>query len=199
MRTFFTAVCVLLLVMPFCLWAQAEDDDLYIPTYVLGDRMIMINGGLFTPLFFQDTTGTPHPTNLSMGGVGSIQFSAYLDNNNSLGIEGGGMFAFTEDNNNLFMLPVTARYSYILRKYPFDFPLSIAAGANFIRYGSTFRILPILKPGISIYWNYSNAWAFGLNVVYWWSPEMYMGPAPPRAHSRFGNFLETTLSARYYF
>jgi hypothetical protein len=117
----------------------------------------------------------------------------------SIGGEGGGMFAFTPNDNNLFMLPVTIRYSYFLRKYPFDFPLTIAAGANFVRLNSDFRILPIVKPGISGFWNYSTSWAFGVNVVYWWTPDIYMGPEPPHEQSRIGHFLEFSLSARYHF
>jgi hypothetical protein len=189
-----------LLGLPLCLFAQEdEEEDEYIPTYVLGDQMLMINGGLFVPLFFQTLAGDLHSTRLSVGGVGSLQWSTHLNNNMTLGGEGGGMFAFTPNDNNLFMLPVTVRYSYILRKYPFDFPLSIAGGVNFVRLNSVFRLLPILKPGISGYWNYNEAWAFGVNVVYWWTPDIYMGPTPPHSDSRIGNFLEFTLSARYHF
>ncbi|MDR1894241.1 MAG: hypothetical protein LBQ61_06060 [Spirochaetales bacterium] len=199
MRKNLLALCAgLVFLMTFSLAAQ-EDDDAYIPTYVLGDQMLMINGGLFTPLFYQTLSGDIHSTHLTVGGVGSIQWSGYLNNDMSIGAEGGGMFAFTPNDNNLFMLPVTIRYSYFLRKYPFDFPLSIAAGVNFLRLNSVFRILPILKPGISAYWNYDSSWAFGLNIFYWWTPDLYAGPEPPQEHSRFGNFIEFSLSARYHF
>ena len=198
MRKLLCAACVLAMFFPAFPLAAQEDDDDYIPTYILGDQMLMMNAGLFLPLFFQDLSGTTHSTRLSLGGVGSIQYSTYLNNNMTLGFEGGGMFAFTPNDNNLFMVPVTVRYSYILRAYPFDFPLSIAAGVNFARLGSAVRTLPILKPGVSAYWNYDAAWAFGINFVYWWTPDIYMGPSPPHGHSRFGNFLEISLSARYH-
>ncbi|MCL1818743.1 MAG: hypothetical protein FWG35_07415, partial [Spirochaetaceae bacterium] len=122
MRKLLCAACVLAMFFPAFPLAAQEDDDDYIPTYILGDQMLMMNAGLFLPLFFQDLSGTTHSTRLSLGGVGSIQYSTYLNNNMTLGFEGGGMFAFTPNDNNLFMVPVTVRYSYILRAYPFDFP-----------------------------------------------------------------------------
>ena len=176
-----------------------NDDDRFVPTYSLGNQMLMINAGMFIPLFFQSLSGNMESTNLSLGGVGSLQWSAYLNNDMTLGIEGGGMFAFSPNGRNLFMLPVTVRYAYILRAFPFEFPLSLAAGFNFTRLDSQFQILPIVKPGVSAYWNYSPEWAFGVNFIYWWTPNIYQGPSPPNNQSRFGNFLEITLSALYHF
>ncbi|MDR2589174.1 MAG: hypothetical protein LBC67_07080 [Spirochaetales bacterium] len=179
--------------------AQEGDYDEYEPTFDMGDQMIIISGGLFAPLFYQSLAGDINSTRLTVGGVGSLQWSTYLNNNMSVGAEGGGMFAFTPNGRNLFMVPVTARFSYVLRKHPFDFPLSLAAGLNFVRLDSTFRVMPIIKPGISGFWSYNSSWSFGLNLVYWWVPDIYMGPSPPREQSRLGNFLEVSLSARYYF
>jgi len=178
---------------------HAADDEEYVPTYVLGNQLLIINGGLFLPLFFQELGGTIHDTNLSLGGVGSIQWAAHLSNNMTLGLEGGGMFAFSPNNRSLFMLPITARYAYSLKAYPFEFPLSISGGINFTRLGHSFQILPIVKPGVSAYWNYSSEWAFGINFFYWWVPNVYTGPNPPKEESRLGNFLEISLSAMYHF
>jgi hypothetical protein len=178
---------------------ESDEQDRYVPTYTLGNQMLMINGGFFIPLFFQSLSGEINSTNLTLGGVGSIQWSAYLNNEMTLGVEGGGMFSFSPNGRTLFMLPVTLRYSYILQSYPFEFPLSLAAGFNFTRLDRQFNILPIVKPGVSVYWNYSLDWAFGVNFIYWWSPNIYQGPEPPKNNSRFGNFLEITLSALYHF
>ena len=187
------AVCLLVSVSPL----QAEDE--YVPTYTLGNQLLIINGGLFIPLFYQALSGKTFDSNLSLGGVGSIQWAAHLNNNMTLGLEGGGMFAFSPNDRSLFMLPVTVRYAYILKAYPFEFPLSVSSGINFTRLGHSFQILPIVKPGISGYWNYSPEWAFGLNCFYWWVPNLYNGPEPPKSQSRLGNFLEVSLSAMYHF
>ncbi|MFQ3620638.1 MAG: hypothetical protein SNJ78_06810 [Spirochaetales bacterium] len=188
-----------LFLFPASVFSQEEEFSPFVPTYILGNQVIIINAGLFVPLFFQSLSGNIEGTNLSLGGVGSIQWSTYLNNEMTLGIEGGGMFAFSPNGRTLFMLPVTARYAYILRAYPFEFPLSLAAGINFTRLSSMFQILPIVKPGVSVYWNYSLEWAFGVNFFYWWSPNLYQGPEPPQRQSRFGNFLEISLSALYHF
>lgn len=193
------AVCALFFGAGPAFTQDKEETEVYVPTYALGNQMLMINGGLFIPLFFQSLGGEIDNTNLSLGGVGSLQWSAFLNNEMTLGVEGGGMFAFSPNARSLFMLPVTVRYAYILRLYPFEFPLSLAAGFNFTRLDSQFQILPILKPGASFYWNYSPEWAFGVNFIYWWSPNVYLGPKPPHNNSRFGNFLEITLSALYHF
>jgi hypothetical protein len=195
---FFLVLAVFISAAPFPLSAQ-ESEEPYIPIRILGDDMLIINGGLFIPLFFQSLSGATASTQLSLGGVGSLQWSKYLNNDMAIGMEGGGMFAFSPNNRNLFMLPITIRYSYLLRLHPFDFPLSFAAGVNFVRLGSNFQIFPIVKPGISIYWNYSAEWAFGINAVYWWTMDYHKGPNPPNSESRFGNFLELSLSARYHF
>ena len=178
---------------------ESNEAEKYVPTYTLGNQVLMINGGFFVPLFFQSLSGGIDNTNLSVGGAGSIQWGAYLNNEMTLGLEGGGMFSFSPNGRTLFMLPVTVRYAYILQFYPWEFPLSLSAGFNFTRLDTQFKILPILKPGVSIYWNYSLDWAFGVNFFYWWSPNIYQGPEPPSSHSRIGNFLEITLSALYHF
>ncbi|GAB4222314.1 MAG: hypothetical protein Kow009_14070 [Spirochaetales bacterium] len=198
-RTLCSFLLLFLIFLPLTLYGQEDETTPYVPTYVLGNQMLIINAGLFVPLFFQSLGGEIDNTNLSLGGVGSIQWSTYLNNQMTLGVEGGGMFAFSPNGRTLFMLPVTARYAYLLRAYPFEFPLSISAGINFTRLSSMFKILPIVKPGVSVYWNYSLEWAFGVNFFYWWTPNLYLGPEPPKSESRFGNFLEISLSALYHF
>ena len=190
------AAAILLAAAPGEASAQAS---LSAPTYILGNQALIISAGMFVPLFFQSPTGSLAGTNLSLGGVGSLQWAAYLNGNMTLGLEGGGMFAFSPNNRSLFMLPVTARYMYILRFYPFEVPLSISAGVNFTRLAEQFQILPILKPGASFFWNYDYEWAFGLNCIWWWTPNVYFGPTPSSSQTRFGNFLEITLSAMYHF
>jgi hypothetical protein len=190
------SLALALLAAPMAVSAQAR---LSAPNYALGNQALIISAGLFTPLFFQSPEGSFSGTNLSLGGVGSLQWAAYLNNNMTIGLEGGGMFAFSPNSRALFMLPITARYMYIFRFYPFEVPLSISAGINFTRLADHFQILPIMKPGASFFWNYDYEWAFGLNLIWWWSPNVYFGPTPSSSQTRFGNFLEITLSAMYHF
>ncbi|MFO8063596.1 MAG: hypothetical protein R6V29_03085 [Spirochaetia bacterium] len=176
---------------------EGEPVEDYAPTYSLGDQTLAINMGLFIPLFYSGGPDGTANANLSLGGTGSLQWNSYLNNNMTLGGELSGMFAFTPNERALFMVPLTVRYSYIFRAYPFEFPLHIGAGVNFSRLEEQGKIDPIVKPGASVLWNMNPDWAFGLNLTYWWVPQWYTGDLSD--DTRYGNFLETTLSAVYHF
>jgi hypothetical protein len=176
-----------------------EAPERFVPSYALGDQLLAINLGMFIPLFFYGGPDGVEETQLSLGGTGSLHWSAFLNNSMAVGIEGGGMFALTPNRRNLFMLPLMARFTYFLRSYPWEFPLYLGAGINFSRLEESFKVDPILKPGFSVLWNYNAEWAFGVNVSYWWVPQIYRGPDPPSEDSRYGNFMDVTFSALYHF
>ncbi|MFP4330467.1 MAG: TP0733 family outer membrane beta-barrel protein [Alkalispirochaetaceae bacterium] len=177
----------------------AGEPDRFVPTYALGDQLLAINLGMFIPLFFYGGPSGLEDTQLTLGGTGSIHWSSFLNNNMAVGIEGGGMFALTPNRRTLFMLPLMARYTYFLRAFPWEFPIHIAGGVNFSRLEENFKVDPIVKPGFSVLWNYNAEWAFGANFSYWWVPQIYRGPDPPSDQSRYGNFMDVTLSAVYHF
>lgn len=178
---------------------EGEEEERFQPTYSLGDQMLSLNlGGIF-PLFY---TGGPDGTedaNLSFGGTGHLLWSTFINNNLAVGGEFGGMFAFTPNRNTLFMIPLAARLTYFLRVFPFEFPLSIAAGVNFSRFEANFKTDTILIPGVGGYWNFNTEWAFGFDARWWWVPQVYTGSTPPSEDTRFGNFLTTTLGVMYRF
>ncbi len=175
-----------------------EADNKQVPLYTLGDQMLCINGGLFVPLFFQAPTGAIAGTNLSLGGVGSLQWASYLNNNFNVGIELSGMFAFSPNMWALFMVPITVKASYVFRFFPFELPIYMGVGPVLTKYKEEFHVAPILKPGFSFYWMATSDWSFGLNIVYWWIPQIYTDTTRID-QSRFGNFLEASLSALYHF
>ena len=190
------------------LWAQQNDEDdrpippatpEVFPEYGLGDQMLAINLGIMAPLFFAGGPDGIQNTNLSLGGLGSLEWASYLNNNVALGMELGGAFAFTPNGRALFMVPITAKISYVFRSYPFSFPVFLGAGLNISRLEDQTKFDPILKPGASFYWTYNPEWSFGLNTTYWWVPQFYRGPEPPSGDTRYGNFLEISLSALYHF
>jgi hypothetical protein len=203
---FFCPIIVLLFLIALPLAAQEDgtlptrpEEDVVVDTYTLGDQLLTINLGLFTPLFFASEEKGVQSTNLTLGGVGSLRWSSYLNNNISVGAEVAGSFSFSPNRRALYILPITARGTYYFRAYPWEFPLSLQAGMSISRLEEKTKIDPILKPGASVYWNHNAQWAFGLNAVYWWIPQIYRGPEPPASDTRFGNFLELTLSALYHF
>lgn len=175
--------------------AQEGGDEPYFvePTHSLGDQMLQIAIGPFVPLFFQSLTEV-NATGLSLGGAGNLQWNAYVSATMRVGIEVGGMFAFSRRGNMLIMVPIVARYAYLFSAYPFEFPLSVGLGVDIVKYQNDTYVDLILKPGIGAYWQYDLTWSFGIDLAYWWVPHI-----STRTDTRFGNFLAITLSALYNF
>ncbi len=197
-------VAAALLILPAAtLTAQQGDEPQFVPTYGLGDQMMTINLGLFIPLFFASEAEGINPTNLSLGGTGNLQWTTHLSNNVAVGGELGGMFAVSP-SRTLFMVPITARVEYYFRNYPWEFPIHLGAGMNISRIpDEATKIDPILKPGVSLYYNTAGDWAFGANLVYWWIPQIYFDndfeDPDLEDENRFGNFLDLSFSALYRF
>jgi hypothetical protein len=175
-----------------------EEEEIAAPLYGLGNQMFEINAGLNIPLFFQALDGSTSPTNLSLGGNGSLGWSAFLAQRFALGAELGGMFAISPLRRVLIQIPVTAKISYMFRFYPIDLFLRFSTGIVFTKLQDELYVGPIVRPGISGLWNITSEWAVGLNVMYWWLPQIY-SDEELRSQSRFGNFLEVSISGVYHF
>lgn len=194
-------VCVALFGIVVCpAFGQETAEEDFEPTYTLGDQLLTINLGVFAPLFFAGSPDGIQPTNLTAGGLGSIAWASYLNNSMTVGAELGGSFSFTPNRRALFLLNVLGTYTYTLRSYPFEFPLFMGAGLTIARLAENTKLDAILKPGASFYWAYNTQWSFGLNLRYWWIPQIYLGRNDvPQTDTRYGNFLEVSLSALYHF
>lgn len=196
---------LLLLLTLFCclsggLVAQETDDEIFVPTYSLGDQTLAINLGTQIPLFYAGGPDGIASTNLTLGGMGSLAWASYITNEFKLGIEVGGSFSFTPNRRTLFIVPFVVNAEYIFNNFPFTFPVSLGVGTSVARLEDATKFDPFLKAGGSVYWNFSSQWAFGANLKYWFIPQIYLPstPAGPDG-TRFGNFVELTLSALYHF
>ncbi len=177
-----------------------EDEEYIEEVYGLGDQTFTITAGVIHPLFYSTTDFEFNDTNLTMGGAGSLSWNGFISSKVSLGGEFGGMFAFSPNDRILYMMPLTFKVSYYFRSYPFEFPIYCGAGISFNSISDAFHLDFILKPGASVFWNFNPEWAFGFNLVYWWVPQIYTGDGMvPASHTRFGSFLETSLSALFRF
>ena len=166
--------------------------------YALGDQTMSINAGLFVPLFLLPS-GTVllqgSPPHLSLGGVGSLSWAAYIAPQIRIGAELGGTFTFSPNLNALLMLPIIVKTSYVFSAYPFEIPVTLGVGMNIISYVDQHYIDFLLKPGASFYYIFNSSWSFGLNVNYW----IDMQFSRTAGESRTGNFIETSLSALYHY
>ena len=166
--------------------------------YALGDQTMSINAGMFVPLFLLPT-GTVflagNPPQLTIGAVGSLSWAAYVSPQIRLGADVGGNFTLSPNANILLMLPFVAKASYIFTFYPFEVPLSFGIGMNIVKYVDKSSLDLLLRPGASFYWIYNSSWSFGVNLLYWFDMQFNTNPSL----SRYGNFLEFSLSALYHF
>jgi hypothetical protein len=195
----FAAIIALLLLCAFPAVAQETPEEETAPVtsaYALGDQVLSISLGPFIPLFYLPNVG-PEGTNLTVGGTGSLAWSAYLTSAIRIGAEIGGVFAFSRPNTNtLLMLPILARAQYVFTFYPFEIPISLGLGMNIVKYGELRNIDLLIKPGASVMWIFDSKWSFGLNVAWWMDMQFYTSDP---TQNRMGNFLEVSLSALYHY
>jgi|GEM_PF-656413 len=197
---FFFFIFIFLLLFSGLVYSKGnkEAEEIIAPVYGLGDQMFEINAGLFIPLFFQATDGSTSSTNLSLGGGGSLGWSAFLAQQFSLGAELGGMFNISPLKRVLIHIPITAKIGYMFRVYPVDIIPRFSTGIVFTKLQEELYVGPILKPGVTAVYNINTEWAVGLNVMYWWLPQFYTDE-DLKDDTRFGNFLEVSLSGVYHF
>jgi hypothetical protein len=186
---------LVLCALPASAQDQTEPTGKPAAAYALGDQVLSISLGPFAPLFFLANDGSTSATNLTLGGTGSIAWSAYVTGAIRVGAEVGGVFSFSPNMNVLLMLPILARAEYVLTFYPFEVPISLGIGMNIVKYGELATIDLLIKPGASAMWIYDSKWSFGLNLAWWWDMQFSKTPS----QSRVGNFLELSLTALYHY
>ncbi len=193
-------IFTLIPILPLC--AQEEPPQEEAPSfYQLGDQVFSVQAGLFIPLYYRNPYDfSTAPANLTLGGTGGLEYSSFINSTMTLGLGLKGMFAYTPTDRLLSMFPITAKFTYYLSKYyPFEFPLYVNAGLCISRLESETFYGPTIIPGAAAIWNMSSTWGFGINMEYWWVP-MWYGPSNDLAdQSRFGNFMDISLSATYHF
>jgi hypothetical protein len=192
---------IVLLLLASCAATPAFAADSPAPgtsQYALGDQTMSINAGVFLPLFLLPSgvvllAGSP--PQLTVGAVGSLSWAAYVAPSIRLGVDLAGNFTLSPNSNILLMLPIVAKATYVFILYPFEVPVSMGVGMNIVKYTSLSSIDLLLRPGASFYWIYNSSWSFGINAQYWF--DMQFNPTP--GNTRYGNFLELSLSALYHF
>jgi hypothetical protein len=196
-----TVLIALLLFQTFAVVAQDEGDEektiVAISEHQLGDQTLSLSAGLMIPLFFQEFGGGHHPTNLTLGGVGEIQWNAYVSPHVRLGGELGGAFSKGPNKRTLFMMPLTFKATYVFNVSRFEFPVFLGMGMNIVRYKDWSHLDFILKPGLAGYWRYDSNWSFGANAVWWLDFQRVANDQEGEA--RMGNFLIITPSVFYNF
>ena len=116
----FILICSLLFLSSLGLSAQDSANPL-MPRYDKGDQIFAIHAGFVIPLFFINTDQNTDPffidTKLSLGGIGYFEWGGYLNSSSRLGVEFGGLFTLSPNGRVLYLIPVTAKYTYLFYAY----------------------------------------------------------------------------------
>lgn len=197
-----------IIVFGYSLYGQEVDiSEEFVQSYhTRGDQTFSIEAGLFLPLFRIDPTPGKNGEEshfietvgdqIKPGGSGILSYCTYINSNIRLGGEFGGMFAYTLNQNMLYMIPITVKAVYDINLNTFfSIPLYLNGGITMNSYLDYFSIDPILIPGFGINWNYDSEWTVGLRYSLWIIPEL----AGLENQSSIGLHSDLRIGVEYHF
>ncbi len=195
-------IFIVLIILMFTTFAfTQETEEKFLEPYSQGSQTFSINAGLLIPLFIifpnQSDTVVSFKDQLSLGGTGSLEWAAFLNNRWSLGVGLAGSFAFTPQKNTHSLIPITANLTYNYPFSSFEIPVIFGAGLAVNRVDDQVYFGSIAKLGTGIFYNVNAEWGLGLRTQYWIVPEIYFGPNSE--NTAYGNFLDIGLSAKFHF
>ena len=170
-----------------------------------GDQSFLISAGAVFPLFTVllndiDSIGYSagvHSPKLTIGGAGGLGYNFYLNGNIKLGIALNGTFEWDINRNLLYMIPVTAAFTYEFHPFSrLSVPLHIDAGINMTSWKDEFTIDPILKAGFGVNFDWNVEWSFGIDASYWFI--IQTSSKDPQFDS-LANFMTTQFLVEYHF
>lgn len=171
----------------------------------LGDQAFAISAGLFVPLPVYLLNDWPKAgytkgftdSKLSIGGLGSLAYSFYLSGNFKLGIQVTGSFARDINYNFAYLIPIVAKASWEFHPWSrISIPLHIGLGMVMTSYKDYFVIDPIIRPGFGVYFDWNYEWSFGMDMSYWFVPQLGSSDKSQRS---IAQFVDVTLTAEYHF
>lgn len=196
-------VFLMLLIAAFASAKEVKEN--FLEPYSRGNQTFSINAGLLIPLFILFPKGQPSSNDvfislknqLSLGGIGSLEWATFLNNRWTIGVGLAGSFAFTPQEKTHSLIPITANLTYNFLFNSFEIPVIMGAGFvvnkvdNLVYFGS------IAKIGTGLFYNINAEWGFGIRAQYWLVPEIYFGDMSD--NTAFGNFMDIGLSAKFHF
>lgn len=200
MKTKLILIALILLLITAFVSAQ-DTTEQFLEPYSRGSQTFSINAGLLIPLFIIFQNQTPHyvpfDSQLSLGGSGSLEWAAFLNNRWSLGVGLAGTFSSTPQKNTYSFIPITANLTYNFLFNAFEVPLIAGAGVAVNKVDTQVYFGSIAKIGTGLFWNMNAQWSFGIKTQYWIVPEIYFGSQAD--NTAYGNFLDINLSAKFHF
>ncbi|PIE04949.1 MAG: hypothetical protein CSA76_01515 [Spirochaetales bacterium] len=170
-----------------------------------GDQTFNISAGIFIPLpvmLLNDWPASGYnagvtSSKLAVGGVGSLAYNFHITGNIKAGLQLAGSFSKDINKNFMYSIPILIKGAYEFHPHGrISVPLSLGLGINMTSYKDNFLVDMILRPGAGVYYDWSYEWSFGLDISYWFVPQL-----SPKSKEQWsiGNFMDITLGAEYHF
>ena len=174
-----------------------DEDFLY---HEAGDQNFSFSAGTKLPLFtYFPNTGKVDTSKFEPAGwYGSIGWERFITNRFAL----GGEIAYSNNEvingRRLVQVPIFFTAKWYPLQTQFDIPLAVKTGGVFHSYndeGDQASFGPIIAPSVEFQWKALDAWSFGIETSYWFTPEFKFGDN--RDDTAFGNFLTIAFTATF--
>jgi hypothetical protein len=178
--------------------AKDSSQDYFGGLHKKGSQLISLSTGTNIPLFIvpADSSATQSVT-LGVGAGFNLSYQYFIANRIAVGGTLAGAFNTTIAGRTLFTAPITGEASYWWGVAPLEFMVALHTGIDIMRLSGDGMITPFAKAGFGVFMQASNAWSVGGQAYWWFVPEFHTGTYTNL--TRYGNFLEISISAIYHF
>ncbi len=192
------ALAALILLAALPLFAQtANEEDYFGGLHRKGSQLISLNAGADIPLFILTDSFDAEKAKLSVGASFTLGYQYFIANRFTIGGSLCGAFNGTVGGRTLFVAPIAFKMGYWWGKSTMEYNVGADLGLSILRLSGDGVISPFTKLGGGAYAQVNEAWSLGGQVYWWLIPEIHLGSNS--ALTRYGNFLEVSLSALYHF
>lgn len=193
------ALGVFLLLVALPLFAQnaIDNEDYFGGLHRKGSQIISLNAGADIPLFILTDTLAAEKANLGVGASFTLGYQYFVANRLTIGGSLCGAFNGTIGGRTLFVAPIAFKLGYWWGRTTMEYNVGADLGLSILRLSGDGVISPFTKFGGGAFAQVSESWSLGGQVYWWLIPEIHLGSNSDL--TRYGNFLEVSLSALYHF
>lgn len=133
-------------------------------------------------------------THISLGGIGSLDYEAFVIPQLAIGGAIGYQFNYTEAGSVFTQVPMLFKITYVPIQGKFELPISLGVGFNYLSYqnASNFTFMANLSIGATYF--FTSDWGIGIDTSFSVVPELYS--SKPNKNG-IATFIPLTLSATY--
>ncbi|MDD4010868.1 MAG: hypothetical protein PHI83_01850 [Sphaerochaetaceae bacterium] len=190
-------LCLLLALLSAMAFAQS-------PYYEIGDQVFNVEAGTQIPAFLwfpyasQDSFLVGSQTRMSVGGWGSISYSAFSTPYISLGGELGYGFSFSNAGLIFATVPISLRATYIpIQNGTFDLAITANVGGAFNSYDSDMFFGPFASLSVCPSYYFDKNWGIGLKAGMSLTGEFYTASSSRQQYTAACALVPISFSLSY--